>query len=104
MDQIVSNNQLGNEKLAAEQVNKPVTAPESCDDIAALLKANLEMTKDIRAMVKHINNYVAWQRMFGWLKFLLILIPLIIGVMYLPPLLQDYYQQMLGTVTGNLVP
>jgi len=94
MDQIVSNNQLGSEK----------PAPEPSDDLAALLKANLEMTKDIRAMVKHINNYVAWQRMFGWLKFLLILIPLIIGVMYLPPLLQDYYQQMLGTVTGNLVP
>lgn len=94
MDQIVANNQLGSEK--------PV--PESSDDIAALLKANLEMTKDIRAMVKHINNYVAWQRVFGWIKFLLILIPLIIGVMYLPPLLQDYYQQMLGTFTGNLVP
>ncbi len=100
MDQIVSNNQLGSKKQALAPT--PVQMPESSDDITTLLKANLEMTRDIRAMVKHINNYVAWQRMFGWLKFLLILVPLIIGVMYLPPLLQDYYQQMLEVFSSNL--
>jgi len=97
----VSNNQLGSEKIITEPV--PIIALEPSEDITTLLKANLEMTKDIRAMVKHINNYVAWQRMFAWLKVLLILVPLIIGVMYLPPLLQNYYQQLSGMINGNQI-
>jgi hypothetical protein len=74
----------------------------SIPDLAVLLQANLEMTKEIRAMVRHINTYVAWQRLFGWIKFLLILIPLIIGAIYLPPLLKDYYQQLLQAASLNL--
>lgn len=71
------------------------------DDLAALLRANLEMTKEIHAMVRHINSYVAWQRVFGWLKFLLLLIPLIIGVIYLPPLLREYYQQLVQLIANG---
>lgn len=75
---------------------------ENKEDLAALLQANLAMTKEIQAMVKHINTYVAWQRLFGWIKLILILVPLIIGVIYLPPLIRDYYQQLLQTVGGGL--
>lgn len=71
------------------------------EDLASLLRENLEMTKDIRAMVKHINHYVAWQRLFTWIKFLLILVPLIIGALYLPPLLREAYQQFLSIASGQ---
>lgn len=72
------------------------------EDLADLLKSNLEMTKEIRAMVRHINNYVAWQRVFGWIKVLLIIIPLIIGVLYLPPLLKDMFNQYTSLLNGGL--
>ncbi len=75
---------------------------ENKEDLAALLRANLAMTKEIQAMVKHINTYVAWQRLFGWIKLILIIIPLIIGVIYLPPLIRDYYQQLLQTLGSGL--
>jgi len=87
---------VSNEQKKTEDIEAQVP-----DDLAALLRANLEMTKEIHAMVRHINSYVAWQRVFGWLKFLLLLIPLIIGVIYLPPLLRDYYQQMIQLMAGG---
>lgn len=72
------------------------------EDVAALLRENLEMSREIRAMVRHINNYVAWQRIFGWIKVLLIVIPLIIGVLYLPPLLKDIFSQYESLLNGGL--
>ncbi len=89
------------ETVSSEQKKIEDTKAKVPDDLAALLRANLEMTKEIHAMVRHINSYVAWQRVFGWLKFLLLLIPLIIGVIYLPPLLRDYYQQMIQLMAGG---
>jgi len=75
---------------------------DKSEDLTALLKSNLEMTKEIRAMVKHINNYVAWQRLFAWIKVFLILIPLIIGALYLPPLLKDVFSQYSSLLNGGL--
>ena len=72
------------------------------EDLALLLKENLEMSKEIRAMVRHINNYVAWQRIFGWIKVLLIVIPLIIGILYLPPFLKGLLSQYESLIGGGL--
>ncbi len=72
------------------------------DEIKKLLKKNLEMTEDIREMVKSIKRYVVWQRVFGILKILIILIPIIIGVIYLPPLINGFlnqYNKILGITT-----
>jgi hypothetical protein len=70
--------------------------------IEQLLKENLEMNQEMRSMIRHINTYVAWQRIFGWLKLLLILIPLVIGVIYLPPLFQNFYQQFIAMMSGGV--
>jgi len=75
---------------------------ETSQDLQALLRENLEMTKEIRAMVRHINVYVAWQRIFGWLKVLLILIPVILGIIYLPPIFSDAYHNFLQLITGSI--
>ena len=89
------------ELSASEQEKTEDVEMKVSEDLAALLRANLEMTKEIHAMVRHINSYVAWQRLFGWLKFLLLLIPLIIGVIYLPPLLREYYQQFVQLLANG---
>lgn len=67
----------------------------------ALLKENLEMSQEMRIMVRHINTYVAWRKVFAWVKLLLILIPVIIGFIYLPPLFQDFYQQFISFMSGG---
>lgn len=75
------------------------------EEIKKLLKKNLEMTEDIREMVKSIKRYVVWQRIFGLLKVLIILIPIIIGVIYLPPLIKGFwsqYSRILGITTDPM--
>ena len=69
--------------------------------IETLLQENLEMNKEMKIMIRHINTYVAWQRIFAWLKLLLILIPLVIGFIYLPPLFKDFYQQIIALISGG---
>lgn len=67
---------------------------KSIQELKDLLQENLELTKEVRAMVDHINRYVAWQRIFGILKVLIILVPIILGIIYLPPLFKDLYKQV----------
>jgi len=70
--------------------------------LRSLLEENLAMTKEIRAMVKHINVYVAWQRIFGWVKVFLILIPLILGIIYLPPIFEEAYHNFMKLIAGSI--
>ena len=84
------------------KVSLPEVAVDKNDSLKALLEENLAMTKEVRAMVRHINVYVAWQRIFGWLKLFLILIPVIIGIIYLPPIITDAYQSFMKLVTGSI--
>ncbi|MGE5425716.1 MAG: hypothetical protein ACM3PZ_01435 [Bacillota bacterium] len=85
-----------------EDNNKVVSEPSDIhEDLKELLKQNLEISKDMQAMIKHINSYVAWQRIFGWLKFILILIPIIIGVLYLPPFIREAYRELISIIKSG---
>lgn len=77
------------------EVNKNV-------NLQSLLEENLAITKEIRAMVRHINVYVAWQRIFGWAKLFLIVIPVIIGIIYLPPIVSDAYRSFMKLIAGSI--
>ncbi|MFH1426956.1 MAG: hypothetical protein ABIG60_00265 [Patescibacteria group bacterium] len=74
------------------------------EEIKKLLESNLKLTEEIHEMTKYIKKYVFLSKIFGVLKLLLIIVPLIIGIIYLPPLLQDVlkqYQDILG-ISPNL--
>ncbi len=72
------------------------------EKILILMKENLELTKEVKAMVYHINRYVAWQRIFGILKVLIVLIPITLGVIYLPPMIKELYQQIIPILQTNI--
>jgi cytochrome b involved in lipid metabolism len=61
--------------------------------IEDLLQKNLELTQEIFKMVKSIKSYVLWARIGGFLKFLLIVVPLVAGTILLSPFLKDAYKQ-----------
>jgi hypothetical protein len=84
------------------KVLSPEVEVDKNDGLKSLLEENLAMTKEIRAMVRHINVYVAWQRIFGWLKVFIILIPIVIGFIYLPPILSDAYQSFMKLVASGI--
>jgi len=76
-------------------------------ELHKLLQENLKISKELRKMTEKINRWVVWQRVTGVIKILIIIIPIVLGVIYLPPLvkksiqpLQDVYQEFLGFNQG----
>ena len=63
------------------------------DDFKKLLELNLEKNQEILLISKEIKRYMKGQQIWSTLRFLLIFIPIILGFIYLPPLLQDLFAQ-----------
>lgn len=61
------------------------------DDIKGLVEKNIELTEEVLRLTKKINSFVVWERVFGVLKIFLIVIPIIWGIIYLPPLLEQAF-------------
>lgn len=72
-------------------------------EMKMLLENNTQDIKEIKAMVNHVNTYVAWQKIFAWLKLIIIIIPLTIGLIYLPPLVREAYQKILSILSANMI-
>ena len=65
----------------------------SAHEIAQLLRANLEKSEEVLKVSQDIKNYMRWQNIWSIVRLLVIIIPIIIGIIYLPPLIKNYIQQ-----------
>ena len=75
------------------------------EEIKKLLEKNLELTKDVREMVKKIRRFVIWQQIFGFIKILLIAVPIVLGIIYLPAILEKVlapYKELLDLQDANM--
>ncbi|MCX6796276.1 MAG: hypothetical protein NTW06_02135 [Candidatus Falkowbacteria bacterium] len=73
------------------------------EEIKKLLEENLELSRQTQKMIKKINNHIVLQQVFGVIKILIIVVPIILGVIYLPALLKPYwdqYQKAMGLNTS----
>lgn len=69
------------------------------EKLEELIQKNLEMTEDIYKMTKSIKGYVNFQKVMSVIYFLIIVLPIIAGLIFLPPLLEGLigqYQSVLG--------
>jgi len=72
----------------------PVNLPTPNDKkIEKLLEENLKLNQQMHKMVKSIKNYVIGQRIWFVIKILIIVTPIVLGFIYLPPLLSDLMSQ-----------
>jgi len=71
------------------------------DEIKKLLEENLKLTAETHKMVKSVKSYMLWQNIFSFLKILIIVVPVVIGIIYLPPLLKDVFQQYQSLLGGG---
>ena len=63
------------------------------DNIANLLKKNHEALEEILEVTRYTRRFVIWQQVFGSVKLVLIVIPIVLGVIYLPPIFKDLINQ-----------
>jgi len=79
------------------------------EEIKKILEKNLKLTKEIHEMAKSIKSFMMWQRVFSFLKILIIVVPIVIGIIYLPPLLKNVFEQYQGLLgigggtSGNII-
>lgn len=59
------------------------------EEILKLLKENLKISQEILRQSRKVQRYIFWQRILSWFYFVLIVGPLILALIYLPPLLKD---------------
>lgn len=63
-----------------------------------LLRRNLELSEEILKKTDYIRSYVKWQKIWGVFNILIIAIPIIIGIVYLPPLIREYLEQFTSLI------
>ncbi len=57
-------------------------------EIKVLLKENIKLNKRILGSTEKINKYVKFRKIWGVIKIVLIVVPLVLSFIYLPPLLK----------------
>lgn len=55
-----------------------------------LLEKNLKWSQIIYEQNRRISRKLAWAAVASWLRFLIIAVPIILGLLYLPPLIRQY--------------
>lgn len=74
-------------------------------EIKEMLEKNISLNKEVLEKVNKINKFIVWQKVFSVLKILIIFIPIILGIIYLPPLFKnifEQYSQVLNIDLGEL--
>ena len=80
------------------------------EEIKELLEKNLKLNEEILERLKKVHHFVMWQRVMGFVKILLIVVPIVLGIIYLPAILENAlapYKELLnmsgGTKAGEAV-
>jgi len=85
----------------------PKTALADQKELQKLLQENLEISKNLYEMTKKIKHWTSMQRILAVVKIFIIIIPIVLGLIYLPPLLEKVitpYRELLnmGQGVGNI--
>lgn len=71
------------------------------EQVKKLLEHNLAYSKQIYLMTKKIKSYLLFGRIMSLIKAVLIVVFLILGVIYLPPLARGYINNVFPGVLGG---
>ncbi len=63
-------------------------------DLQGLLEKNIKLSEQILDLTLYIKKYIIWQKIFSWLKIIVILTPIIFGIIYLVPYFKDFSSQV----------
>lgn len=62
------------------------------EDLKKILEQNLEINQKVLETVSYIKRYIIFQKIWGVIKIFIVIIPIIIGIIYLPPLLKGLFE------------
>jgi hypothetical protein len=76
------------------------TEVTSHDKIEVLLKKNIQWTQAVYEQNKVIKRRLLFTVILGYVKIVLILIPIVIGFIFLPPYFQEFFGQVTSILDG----
>lgn len=78
-------------------------AGEGKNDLKTLVLENIALTRELSGSVKKIKRYMFWLQLTSWLKFLILAVPIVLAVIYLPSFFSNFkksYGGLLKTDKG----
>ncbi|MEI6529473.1 MAG: hypothetical protein WCN88_03700 [Candidatus Falkowbacteria bacterium] len=72
-----------------EEIKEKINNGES-EEVLQLLRESLDQNAEILKISRDIKKYMRLQNIWGTLRLLLIIGPIILGFIYLPPLINQY--------------
>lgn len=72
-----------------EEIKEKIRNGES-EELLQLLRESLDQNAEILKISRDIKKYMRLQNIWGTLRLLLIIGPIILGFIYLPPLINQY--------------
>ncbi len=74
------------------------------EEVRKQLQENQEKLDEMYRLLQKINRHLVWQQVMGWVKVLLIVVPLLLAYWYLAPYLTSafsVYKNLLGGGSGT---
>lgn len=66
------------------------------EDIKKLLEQNLAKNEEIYQLMKRLKSYLLMNQIFGVIRLLIIVVPLVLALIFLPPLFKQFMSQWQG--------
>jgi len=66
------------------------------EQVKKLLEENLAYSKEIYALAQKTKHYIFWGRIMSFISLLFVIVPIILGIIYLP--------SILNTTLGKILP
>lgn len=60
------------------------------EDLEKMIKSQIEWSEINYSMLKRISRMVFWGQVAGWIKLLMIVVPIIFGILYLKPVVEKF--------------
>jgi hypothetical protein len=61
------------------------------EELKQIIKENKQILDSLDQRLKHIEKRFVWNSVFGFIKILIVVAPLIVGVIYITPFLKDFF-------------
>ncbi len=72
----------------------------SLGTIQELLEKNLKWSQIIYEQNRRLSHKLLWSAVASWMRMLIIVIPIILGIIFLPPLIKQFTAKYRGLLNG----
>ncbi len=93
--------QVAKEGSIEQTTVSSLTKVDELSAIRELMEKNLKWSQIIYEQNRKINNKLLWAAIAGWVRLVIIAVPLIFALLYLPPLIRNVQERYVQIFSGS---